>query len=179
MLKLARENVSNKNWKFIKADINKMPFKQDFNMVITFRLLMHFTDKQRNDAYKKIQKILKNNGTLIFDIGNKDYKKPFLTKFLLMFYRLFKKEKKNKLLPRIYNNPVRIEDLVNELKSNKFDVVKIYGINYYSNLVLLLLSLSKRLKFLSSFIKFFIIRIERKNQNKLENYAMFIVVTQK
>jgi len=176
MLKLAKKNVSG-NWKFIKADINKMPFKENyFDMVISFRLLIHFNNKQRQNTYKKIKKILKSKGIFVFDVGNKDYKKPNLINLLLMFYRLFKKENENKLLPKIYNNPAKINQLVKELKENNFNIMQIYGVNYYNSLVLLLLSLSKRLRFLSNFIKHIILKIERINQNKLKSYATFIVV---
>ena len=84
MLRLAKKNVNNPNWKFIKSDINKMPFKKDyFDMIITFRLLIHFTNPQRENSFKKINNILKKDGILIFDIGNKDYTKPYLIKNLL------------------------------------------------------------------------------------------------
>ena len=177
MLKLAKNNVNNPNWKLIKADINKMPFKQNyFDMVVTFRLLIHFTNKQRNNSYKKINKILKKDGILIFDVGNKEYNKPSFIRFLLNIYRLFKKEKENKLLPKIYNNPISKKELINELRKNRFSLISIYGVNYYNSLVLLLLSLSKKIKFLSNLIKSFILYIERNNQSKIKKYATFIVV---
>ena len=179
MLKLAKKNVNNPNWKFIEADINKMPFKQNyFDMVVTFRLLIHFTNKQRQNAYKKIKKILKNKGIFIFDMGNKDYKKPGLINLLLNFYRIFKKESEDKLLPKIYNNPATLKEINKELKKYKFKIIKIYGINYYNNLTLLLLALSKRLKFLTNTIKFLILLIESINQSRLRNYATFIVLAQ-
>ena len=88
------------------------------------------------------------------------------------------KEEKNKLLPGIYNNPSTLNELVKELKENKFKINKIYGVNYYNWFVLFLLSLSKRTRFLSNFIKNIILRIERKNQQKLNKYATFIVVAE-
>lgn len=177
MLKLAKKNVNNKKWKFIRADIMKMPFKDDyFDMIVTFRLLSHFNNIQRENSYKKIRKILKKDGLLIFEIGNKNYKKPHLIRALLKIYRLFKKEKKHELLPGIYSDSVEKEQLINELKINKFNIEKIYGVNYYNSIVLLLLSLSKRFEFLSSFIKSFILYLEKSNQNKLKNYATLIVI---
>ena len=179
MLRLARKNVSNKNWKFLKVDINKMPFKKNhFDMIITFRLLIHFTDKQRKNSYVKIKKILKNKGTFIFDIGNKNYKKPSFIKNLLKFYRILKKEEKNKLLPGIYNNPSTLDNIVKELKENKFKINKIYGVNYYNWFVLSLLSLSKRLRFSSNIIENIILNFEKSKQSNLKNYATFIIMAE-
>ncbi|MBU2633745.1 MAG: class I SAM-dependent methyltransferase [Nanoarchaeota archaeon] len=177
MLKLSKKNVDNSNWKFLKSDINKMPFKENyFDMVITFRLLIHFTNTQRNNSYKKIKKILKKGGLLIFDVGNEQYYKPSLINFLLKGYRLFKSEQKNKLLPQIYNNPATKEQIINELEKNNFDIVKVYGVNSYNSLVLLLLALSKRIKFLSKVIKSLILFIEKNNQSNINKYGTFIVI---
>jgi len=177
MLKIARKNVNNPNWKFIEADINKMLFKKNsFDAVVTFRLLIHFTDSQRVSSFKKIKEVLKKDGLLIFDIGNKDYKKPFFVKSFLKFYRFFVPEKRNKLLPEVYNNPLSKKEVIKELRQNGFKVLKIKPLNYYTSFVLILLSLSKRVPFLFNFIKKIILNLEKKNKSKFKKYGTFIVV---
>src|SRR3989344_5758317 len=178
MLKLTKKNVSNPNWKFIKTDVMKMPFKRNyFDMIISFKLLMHFNNEEREKAYKEIGRVLKRNSLFLFDIGNKKYSKPVFIKILLKIYGFFFKSRQyNKLLPPIYNTLVTRDELIKELKNNNFDVVKIYGLFYYNNLVLFLLALSKRIKFLSSITKKYILMLENNKQKHIERYGSFIVL---
>lgn len=178
MLRLAKKNVNNKNWKFIRADVTKMPFKNNFfDMIISFKLLMHFNYNERKKAYKEVKRVLKRNSLFVFDIGNKKYHKPNLMKGLLKFYRIFFKAKQdNKLLPLIYNTLITKDDLIKELKRNNFSVVEIYGIFYHTNFSLLLLALSKRIKFLSGIIKSYILMLENSKQKHIERYGSFIVL---
>ena len=178
MLRLAKKNLNNSNWKFMKADVLKMPFKRNyFDMIISFKLIMHFNDKERENAYKEIRRILKKNSYFLFDIGNKKYTKPNLIKFLLKVYRFFFKIREdNKLLPPIHNALITRDELIKELKRNKFSIVKIYGLFYHTNLVLFLLAVSKRIKFFSLFIKNYILRLENSKQKYIERYGSFIVL---
>lgn len=178
MLNLAKKNVNNKNWKFVKSDIMKMPFKNNyFDMVLNFKLLMHFNKKERKKAYNEISRVLRKNSFFIFDIGNKNYNKPLLIRYLLNFYQIFFGIKQNnKLLPKIYDHLITKDELIKELNLNNFSLVRIYGLHYYNNVVLILLALSKRIKFLSSYIKTYIIELEKNKQKDLDKYGSFIIV---
>ncbi len=180
MLELTKKNVKNKKWRFFRASITKMPFNSKiFDMAISFRLIAHFNKKERELAYKEIKRVLMKKSLFVFDLGNVKYKKPLMVRILLGMYRIFFKEKVNKLLPEIYNIKISLNELKEELNKFNFNIDKIYGINYYNSLVLLLLSISKRLKnkSLLKLIEKIILNIEKNNQKNLNNYAEYIVVT--
>ena len=66
MLKIARKNV--RNAKFLKMDITKMKFKESsFHGAVSFYALIHIPREYHSIIYEKLHKILKPNGSIMFN----------------------------------------------------------------------------------------------------------------
>ena len=109
---LKRFNMLDK-WKLIQSDIFKFKINKKFDLVISFRLVWHFKNKDREKFYNKIKSLLANNGYFIFDAQNYDVE---------YFYR-----KKRNLKSPTYDKLWKKNELINELEKNGFKVVKLYN----------------------------------------------------
>lgn len=86
MLKLAKKK--NPLAKYFVMDMFKMTFlPNSFDKIVTMRVWTHLNKKNLQRILKKTHKLLKENGSLIFDIEDKN----ILRQFIRFFYkRLFK-----------------------------------------------------------------------------------------
>lgn len=83
LLKTARENVGNKNIKYIHSRLRNLPKKLRANSVdlaIIVRVLHHIDNQ--DEAFKIIEKILKTRGYLILEFANKCHFKSHISEFL-------------------------------------------------------------------------------------------------
>ena len=133
MLKHATKNVQSNRWNFCNADIFNMPFKDEsLNCIVTFRLIRHFTDEERKEAYQEINRVLRKNGSLIMDVLNED---------VGISAKIFKKTKKKfKFILRkvgnteygkyqeIYDTRHQFTDFEKEFTESGFKIVKKTGI---------------------------------------------------
>lgn len=113
MLRIAKKSAP--GWKFIKMDVMELKFREQFNAVVSFRLLRHFDKKDRKIALKKINNALSANGLLIFDMPTGYHSK------ILEFIDIFKKHDK------IFEADTPVEEIKKELNKCGFDVLKIYN----------------------------------------------------
>jgi ubiquinone/menaquinone biosynthesis C-methylase UbiE len=102
-------------WKFIKKDVMKLDFKNEFDIVVTFRLLRHFDKKARKKSLGLIHKSLKKDGLLIFDMPTGLHSR------VLEFLDGFRKK------DYIYEDDTPINDLKEELKESGFEAVSVYN----------------------------------------------------
>ena len=87
-------NSSYQNVKFIRADINNMPFDFQFDKVLCLGVLQHTNDVK--NTLKNLKKFLKPGGEMVFDVYKKNWHTYFQWKYLLR--PLLKKVKKEILL---------------------------------------------------------------------------------
>ena len=75
MLMEAKKKLDSRSLSFnpVRCDGFHLPFNQNtFDAVFTVRFIRHYGKPQRIKIYSEINRILKNNGILIFDVLNKD-----------------------------------------------------------------------------------------------------------
>ncbi|MBI2109686.1 class I SAM-dependent methyltransferase [Candidatus Woesearchaeota archaeon] len=77
MLDLAKMRVGNKA-KFEKKGVFDMKYKNEFDSVVSFRVLNHFDDKNVIKALKKMKDAVKKNGLIVFTLENKSYLRGFI-----------------------------------------------------------------------------------------------------
>ena len=94
MINLAKKKIKNKNYKFIKSDINKYKFKKNSDLFISVLLFPFLRLDQREKLLSKIFKSLKIGGALI--LVDKCYSEhPSIQDILTQIY--FDQKIKNKL----------------------------------------------------------------------------------
>ena len=116
MLKIAKKNAP--KWRFIKMDVMDLHLKKKFEVVISLRLLRHFSRTDRKIAYKKIYESLSDNGLFIFDMPTGRHNK------VLEVLDLFKKQNK------VYEADTPLKELKEELNDSGFDVLDVYNTKY-------------------------------------------------
>lgn len=63
-------------WRFIQGDAFMLPFRAEFDVVFSFRLIRHFDDRDRQRIYEGIRRVLKPGGVLVFDVVNEVVSAP-------------------------------------------------------------------------------------------------------
>jgi ubiquinone/menaquinone biosynthesis C-methylase UbiE len=77
MLREARKRLgSQTGWRTAQADAFALPFRSEFDMVYSFRLIRHFDVAERAALYRQIAQVLKPNGLLVFDAVNRMVSEP-------------------------------------------------------------------------------------------------------
>lgn len=67
MIALARKSL--KNSRFLKAEVEKLPFKtEEFDVITCFRLLINIPPKNRQKMFWEIKRVLKNDGVFFAHI---------------------------------------------------------------------------------------------------------------
>lgn len=131
LLKLARENLQDKNIKFIHTGIENLPNKirgKSVDVVILVRVLHHLDDTDK--AFAIIHKILKNRGYFVLEFANKCHFKATLLEFLrgnfTFAHEIFpkdlrtKRSKKKGDIPFLNFHPDVIKD---KLKEAGFNII--------------------------------------------------------
>lgn len=81
MINKTKEILGKKNYvKIIQGDILNLKLKEKFDVVVTIRVISHFSKKDTILALKNIDKILNKDGELIFNLENKSHLRKFLRK---------------------------------------------------------------------------------------------------
>jgi ubiquinone/menaquinone biosynthesis C-methylase UbiE len=129
LLKIARKNFDNKKYKFIHSKLENMGNKVKVNsvdLVILVRVLHHIEDI--DEAFRKINKLLKNGGYFILEYPNKKHIKAIVMEFLkgnLTFaFDIFPKDRqsdKSCCLPFKNYHPDVIKE---KLNINNFKVIQ-------------------------------------------------------
>jgi SAM-dependent methyltransferase len=57
-------------WRYVGGDAFSLPFRRQFDLVYTFRLIRHFDDADRARLYAQIASVLRPGGLLLFDAVN-------------------------------------------------------------------------------------------------------------
>jgi SAM-dependent methyltransferase len=74
MLQEARRRLSERGLRgrvaLVQADAFRLPLREEFDLVYTFRLIRHFQRDDRVRLYRQIARILKPGGWLVFDAVN-------------------------------------------------------------------------------------------------------------
>lgn len=77
MLAEARHRLGrNTRWKSVQGDVFALPFRGEFDLVYSFRLIRHFEEPERKTIYRQIAATLKPGGRLIFDAINEVVSAP-------------------------------------------------------------------------------------------------------
>jgi SAM-dependent methyltransferase len=79
MLDIARrrlEPVARAPWRVVQGDAFRLPFREEFDLVYSFRLIRHFADADRGRLYEQIARVLRPGGLLVFDAVNETVSAP-------------------------------------------------------------------------------------------------------
>ena len=107
-----RMRTAGKNWEFIKGDAFNMNFSKKFDLIYTFRFLLHFKLRDRAKLYSKCSEALKPNGYLVFEVMNRDCVFPL---------RLLLGKKRYFIYDKLYSK----SEIINELDNQGFTVLEI------------------------------------------------------
>ncbi len=117
MINLAKKKIKNKNYKFVKADINKYKFKKNSDLFISLLLFPFLSLDQREQILLKIYKSLKVGGALI--IVDKCYSEyPAIQDIFNQIY--FDEKIKNKLTKnQVLNKAKSLRGTMNIYQQNE------------------------------------------------------------
>ena len=119
MIEIARQRMKQKNkqWTFLHADLfsSNLKLKQKFDLIFTFRFLLHFQEPQRRKIYQQAHRALNDKGYLVFEAMNKEVVLPL--RKILGKKRYF-----------VYDHLYQKRQLINELNENGFQVIKLYPV---------------------------------------------------
>ena len=69
----AKENYSAKNVNFIAADVEKLPFENDFfDVVVSFETIEHVDEKKQEKFLSEVKRTLKRDGIFVISTPNKE-----------------------------------------------------------------------------------------------------------
>ena len=83
MLSVARRRLNTsgqRSVRFAQGDAFALPFRGEFDLVYTFRLIRHFDDRDRQRIYRQIARVLRPGGMLVFDAVNETVSAPLRAK---------------------------------------------------------------------------------------------------
>ena len=161
LLKLARESLQNENIKFIHTGIENLPNKirnKTVDVAILVRVLHHLGDT--DNAFKIINKVLKDKGYFILEFANKQHFKAMFVEFLhgnfTFGLEIFpkdlrtKRSKKKGNIPFLNFHPDTIKE---KLEEAGFNIIETRSVSNFRNSFLknilptaLLLSIEKFLQ---------------------------------
>lgn len=111
MINIAKNKYPNLN--LVHGDLGEVFDSEVFDMVTAFRFFLNAEDELRRSTLKKIHKVLKSDGVLLFNIHvNKN-------SLLGFSYRVM-----SKLTSRIWGNVASLEEFEKILESTGFEIVK-------------------------------------------------------
>ena len=137
MLKVAKSKSNSENWHFVQANGFKLPLVDNsVNLIITFRFLRHLTNIERIQILNEFNRVLTNDGILIFDMLNPE--RPLLGRVLekvwikfIFVYNLI--VKRNIMTSKVYDDNENKNTVINELRKAGFSIEYTYNVgNYYS-----------------------------------------------
>ncbi len=136
MLIEAQEKFKNKNLKFIKAYIKKLPFKEkSFDVAILIRTIHHL--KNPSLALKEAARVLKPQGYFILEFANKLHFKAKIKALLRLDFKYFSNFEplkvgaiKNCHVPFLNFHPQYITNL---LKKEGFQIIKMLSVSNFRN----------------------------------------------
>ena len=118
MLREARKRLGPRTQgRSAQADAFALPFRNDFDMVYSFRLIRHFDTAERAALYKQIAQVLKPNGLLVFDAVNRIVSEPLRARATPGEYQHF-------------DALLRPEQLRQELADAGFHIVSLEGVQH-------------------------------------------------
>lgn len=110
--------------KYKLSDINKLNIRDKYDVILLLEVIEHVSDWKK--IIKKMRKILKTNGIIIFSSINRNLISGFLTIFIAEnFLKWVPKGTHN------YEKLVKPEELCNELTINNYKILNLSGMNYY------------------------------------------------
>lgn len=117
MLKRAAQRMKQKGkkWTFIKGDILNGRLKSKYDVIFCFRFLLHFKEKERIKIYQQALSVLKPKGYFAFEALNQEVVLPL--RWILGKERYF-----------VYDKLYTKKDLIKELKTQGFRVIKLYPV---------------------------------------------------
>ena len=113
----------NLNINYICCEIEKLSFNKKYDVILLLEVLEHINDWK--GTINKVKKFLKKDGIIIFSTINRNILSGILT--------IFFAEKILKWIPdntHTYKKFIKPQELVNELKLNKFKILDLKGIVY-------------------------------------------------
>jgi len=121
-IKIAK--MLSKNGKFIKADIQKLPFKDGkFDIVTAIEVIDHLNDREK--GLEEIRRVLKKGGILIISLTT--HPRNIISRFffyLCGFTAIFFYDENNPETHKIDYNIKEIKKLIKYLESKKFIILK-------------------------------------------------------
>ncbi len=63
-------------WRAVQGDVFSLPFRSEFDLAYTFRLIRHFERPDRSRIYSQLARVLKPGGRLMFDAVNEKVSAP-------------------------------------------------------------------------------------------------------
>lgn len=136
LLKLARQRLPNKKFRFIQSKIENLPSKiqtKSVDAIICVRVLHHIKDFKK--AFAVINRLLKKNGYFILEFPNKCHSKAAVSEFFkgnfTFLLDIFPKQvggvtKDKQSLPFFNYHPDQIKD---ELKNQGFRIIEIRSVS--------------------------------------------------
>jgi SAM-dependent methyltransferase len=97
-------------WRTVAGDAFRLPFRDTFDLVYTFRFLRHFEPRDRSRLYAQIGSRLRPGGLFVFDAVNASVALPI------------RRNEGNAAYP-IYDALYQRESLLHELRQHGFDVL--------------------------------------------------------
>jgi SAM-dependent methyltransferase len=97
-------------WRSVAGDAFRLPFRDTFDLVYTFRFLRHFEPRDRSRLYAQIGSHLRPGGLFVFDAVNASVALPI------------RRREGDSAYP-IYDALYQRESLLHELRQNGFDVL--------------------------------------------------------
>jgi ubiquinone/menaquinone biosynthesis C-methylase UbiE len=77
MLREARRRLGpSTRWKAVQGDAFNLPFREQFDLLYSFRLVRHFDTPDRQALYRQFARVLRPGGLLVFDAVNELVSKP-------------------------------------------------------------------------------------------------------
>lgn len=104
-----------RGWRIIQGDAFRLPFREAFDLVYSFRLIRHFGRADRAQLYADIGALLRPGGLLVFDAVNEVVSAPIRTRSAPGEHRH-------------YDALFRRDALIDELGEAGFDVVRLEGV---------------------------------------------------
>jgi ubiquinone/menaquinone biosynthesis C-methylase UbiE len=119
MLQEARRNLAQRGTAarttFVQGDAFQLPFKAQFDLVYTFRLIRHFQREDREKLYRQIAAILSSQGWLVFDAVNELVSAPLRARAQPGEYEHF-------------DALLRPDGLREELRASGFNLISLTGV---------------------------------------------------
>ncbi len=117
MLNVARERMekTGKKWTFKEGDILNLDLQEKYDLIFSFRFLLHFHQEERKKIYQQARKGLKKNGYFVFEVMNKEVVLPL---------RRMMGNKKYFVYDKLYQK----KEFIAEMEQNGFRVIRLYPI---------------------------------------------------